>query len=125
MAPHPLIGQAAPAITLPSATEESYTLDPSTSTRPIVLFFYPAAFTHGCTKEVCSFRDAQDSEIYKNTNVQIVGISGDAVEKQKRFAEEHKLSYPLLCDTESKAKKAYHVGKGLFGLTEGEMTSSL
>lgn len=43
MAPKDLIGKPAPKITLPSATEESYTLDPSTVKKPIVLFFYPAA----------------------------------------------------------------------------------
>lgn len=120
MTPHPLIGKQAPSITLPSATSESYTLSPGTTGHPLALFFYPAAGTYGCTREACSFRDAlSNSKVYKDTGCEVVGISGDPVTKQKKFVDEQGLGYPVLCDTEGKARKDYSVGKALFGLSEG------
>ncbi|KDN33170.1 hypothetical protein RSAG8_13741, partial [Rhizoctonia solani AG-8 WAC10335] len=121
--PKSLIGQAAPAVTLPSATDEQFELDPATAGRPTVIFFFPAAGTFGCTKEACSFRDALSSnELYKTQNVQIVGISGDAVAKQKAFVDAQGLPYPMLCDTEGEARKKYQVGKGLLGFSEARVT---
>jgi thioredoxin-dependent peroxiredoxin len=63
---------------------------------PVVLFFYPAAMTYGCTKESCHFRDL-DSE-FKAVGAQRVGISADSVDKQKQFDEKESLGYPLLSD---------------------------
>lgn len=123
-----LIHQPAPAVTLPSATGEPYTLDPATATKPIVLFFFPQAETYGCTKEACSFRDALASKpLYSGaagtgTGVQIVGVSPDPVAKQKAFVERHKLTYPVLCDINGEATKAYNVSRGLLGLTAGRTT---
>jgi len=74
-----------------------------------------------------------------NDKVRVVGISQDAVEKQKQFVEQHKLpvrltfdggcrivlslvQYPVLSDSNGEARKAYHVGKGLLGLVEGRVT---
>jgi len=54
--------------------------------------------------------------------VQIIGISKDTVEKQKAFVEKEKLSYPVLSDASGEARKAYHVGKGLMGLTDARVT---
>jgi thioredoxin-dependent peroxiredoxin len=72
---------------------------------PVVLFFYPAAMSTGCTKEACFFRDLGAE--YREAGVQRVGISRDAVEKQKQFAEANGLDYPLLSDTESAVIAAY------------------
>ncbi|CUA73239.1 Peroxiredoxin Q, chloroplastic [Rhizoctonia solani] len=121
--PKSLIGQPAPALNLPSATGEQFELDPATAGRPTVIFFFPAAGTFGCTREACSFRDALSSnELYKTHNVQIIGISGDAVAKQKAFVDAQGLSYPMLCDTEGEARKKYLVGKALLGLSEARVT---
>jgi len=126
--PKDLIGKPAPKVTLPSATEESYTLDPITVTKPIVLFFFPQAQTYGCTKEACSFRDALASKpLYSGSSgagagVQIVGVSPDPVAKQKAFVEQHKLTYPVLCDVNGEATKAYNVSRGLLGLSPGRTT---
>src|SRR6185369_3905568 len=54
---------------------------------PVVLFFYPAAMTTGCTKESCHFRDLATE--FKEVGAQRVGISGDTVEKQKEFSDKH------------------------------------
>jgi peroxiredoxin Q/BCP len=65
---------------------------------PVVLFFYPAAMTYGCTKESCHFRDLKGE--FEAVGGQRVGISADGVEKQAEFAGKHGFDYPLLSDPE-------------------------
>lgn len=80
---------------------------------PVVLFFYPAAMTPGCTKEACHFRDlgAEFAAVGANR----VGISADPVEKQARFADLQKFDYPLLSDTEGTVAAQFGVKRGLLG----------
>ena len=70
----------------------------------VVLFFYPRDFTPGCTKQVCNLRDHFD-ELSKYTK--IIGISSDSNESHKKFSDKHKLSFPLLSDTEKKVINLY------------------
>lgn len=63
---------------------------------PVVLFFYPAAMSRGCTAEACHFRDLAAE--FAAAGAQPVGISADAVEKQQAFAAGNDLGYPLLSD---------------------------
>ncbi|KAH9936267.1 peroxiredoxin Q [Fomitopsis serialis] len=120
---HSLIGKPAPPLTLPNHDGETYTLTPGANGVPISLFFYPESGSFGCTKEACNFRDALAAkELYKRTKVEIVGVSKDPVEKQKAFVEKQKLTYPVLSDANGEARKAYHVGKGLMGLTDARVT---
>jgi peroxiredoxin Q/BCP len=63
---------------------------------PVVLFFYPAAMTSGCTAEACTFRDLAAE--FAAAGAQRVGISRDPVAKQKQFAELNGFDYPLLSD---------------------------
>jgi thioredoxin-dependent peroxiredoxin len=63
---------------------------------PVVLFFYPAAMTTGCTKESCHFRDLGAE--FASVGAQRVGISMDDVAKQATFSETHGFDYPLLAD---------------------------
>lgn len=78
---------------------------------PVVLFFYPAAMTRGCTAEACHFRDLAAE--YRAAGVQRVGISKDPVAKQKEFAEANTFDYPLLSDPDSKTIEAYGVKRRL------------
>jgi peroxiredoxin Q/BCP len=64
--------------------------------RPVVLFWYPAAMTYGCTKESCHFRDLKAE--FDAVGAGRVGISADKVDKQKRFSTKHEFDYPLLAD---------------------------
>ncbi len=73
-----------PISRLPDQTGTPRTLSGFLESGPVVLFFYPAAMTYGCTKESCHFRDLQAE--FKAVGAQPVGISADQVEKQKRFA---------------------------------------
>jgi len=63
---------------------------------PVVLFFYPAAMTRGCTVESCHFRDLAAE--FAEVGAQRVGISRDSVDKQRQFSEMHGFDYPLLSD---------------------------
>jgi thioredoxin-dependent peroxiredoxin len=63
---------------------------------PVVLFFYPAAMSRGCTMEACNFRDLAAE--FRAVGAQRVGISGDPPAKQKEFARAHNFDYPLLSD---------------------------
>jgi peroxiredoxin Q/BCP len=65
---------------------------------PVVLFFYPAAMTSGCTKESCHFRDLAGE--FASAGAQRVGISTDSVDKQRQFAEQNRFDYPLLSDAD-------------------------
>ncbi|KAL5519937.1 hypothetical protein ACEPAG_1597 [Sanghuangporus baumii] len=115
MGKHELIGKKAPELSLPNHDGNTFTFTPGG--RPVVIFFYPASGTYGCTKEACSFRDAlSGEEVFKSTQVEIIGISPDPVEKQKSFVNKHGLTYPILSDAKGEARKAYRVGKALLGL---------
>lgn len=127
MAPHPLINQPAPEFSIPDANGHMFNFPPEEQgvrvKKPIALFFYPEAGTFGCTHEACQFRDALvEKEIFKRTNVQVIGISPDPVPKQKKFVESQNLTYPVLSDEEHVAYQAFHVGKGLFGFTDARTT---
>lgn len=79
---------------------------------PVVLFFYPAAMTYGCTKESCHFRDLAAE--FEQAGGQRVGISADSVEKQHQFSEKHGFDYPLLADSDRVVAEQFGV-KRSFG----------
>jgi peroxiredoxin Q/BCP len=74
---------------------------------PVVLFFYPAAMTHGCTIESCHFRDLAAE--FGELGAQRVGISADSVDKQSRFSTKHSFDYPLIADTDRAIAKIFGV----------------
>ena len=78
---------------------------------PVVLFFYPAAMTAGCTKEACSFRD--NGAEFSRFGAQRVGISMDSVDRQSEFSSQHGFDYPLLSDTDGAVASLYGVKRAL------------
>ena len=88
---------------------------------PIVLFFYPAAMTTGCTKESCHFRDLRDE--FASVGAQPVGISGDQVDKQARFSAKHSFGFPLLSDPDRVVAGQLGVSRGLLGLSPLKRTT--
>ena len=74
---------------------------------PVVLFFYPAAMTPGCTKESCHFRDLEAE--FGAVHAQRLGISADPVDKQHQFADKYGLDFPLLSDADRTVAKAFGV----------------
>jgi len=75
--------------------------------RYLVLYFYPASFTYGCTRETVRFRDA--TEELKTLNAEIVGVSPDPLETQCKFAEHYQAKFPLVADPESNIAREYGV----------------
>ncbi|NOY29578.1 MAG: peroxiredoxin [Planctomycetes bacterium] len=72
-----------------------------------VVYFYPADMTPGCTVQACSYRDALAD--LKRTDVEVIGVSGDAVENHQHFKNEYDLNFTLLADPDGKIAKAFGV----------------
>ncbi|KIH98213.1 peroxiredoxin [Streptomonospora alba] len=77
---------------------------------PAALFFYPAAMTPGCTAESCHFRDLAAE--FADLGAQRVGISADAVDTQRAFADKNGFDYPLLSDPDGAVTRSYGVRRG-------------
>jgi thioredoxin-dependent peroxiredoxin len=80
---------------------------------PVVLFFYPAAMTPGCTKEACHFRDLAGE--FAALGASRVGISTDPVAKQAKFSDTQNFDYPLLSDSDGSVANQFGVKRGLLG----------
>jgi thioredoxin-dependent peroxiredoxin len=91
-------GDVVPDFTLPDQSGTPRSLSGFLEHGPVVLFFYPAAMTYGCTKESCHFRDLAGE--FAAIGAQPVGISADGVDKQKQFDEKESLGFPLLSDSD-------------------------
>lgn len=111
------IGDEVPDFELPDQNGTPRRLSTMIADGPIALFFYPAALTGGCTREACHFRDLAAE--YREAGVQRVGISMDAVEKQKKFADVHSFDYPLLADTDGTVADIFGVRRGKLGTKLG------
>ncbi|MFF9853518.1 peroxiredoxin [Streptomyces litmocidini] len=104
------VGDLVEDFTLPDETGAPRSLTGLLSEGPVVLFFYPAALTPGCTAEACHFRDLAAE--FRAVGALPVGISSDGVERQQEFAERHSLGYPLLSDTDGAVRERFGVKRG-------------
>jgi thioredoxin-dependent peroxiredoxin len=98
---------------LPDQTGTPRSLGSLLTDGPVVLFFYPAAMTTGCTKEACHFRDLASE--FAVVGASRVGISTDAVDKQAEFADQQSFDYPLLSDADGSVATQFGVKRGLLG----------
>ena len=105
-------GDLAPDFILPDQDGTDRKLSELLENGPVVLFFYPAAMTAGCTAQSCHFRDLAAE--FAEVNAQRVGISTDDVAKQKQFAELNNFDYPLLSDVDGEVAEQFGV-KRRFG----------
>lgn len=96
---------------LPDETGTPRKLSEFLSAGPVVLFFYPAAMTKGCTMESCHFRDL--AKEFSEVGAQRVGISRDSVTKQRQFADQHSFGYPLLSDPDGAVARRLGVRRSL------------
>ena len=108
----PKVGEAAPDFKLPYATQEKLFMKPeeqmslaSLKGKNVILAFYPADWSGGCTTEVCTFRDTFME--FGKLNATVLGISGDYVFSHQEWAKHHKLPFPLLSDHDHRVAKAY------------------
>jgi len=106
-------GTVAPEFILPDENGNDISLSDLLQQDALILYFYPADFTPGCTKEACAFRDLHGDIL--SVGLQVVGISPQDGDSHRRFREEHKLPFVLLSDTDKVAIKMYDVD-GPFGV---------
>jgi peroxiredoxin Q/BCP len=104
-------GDRAPDFKLKDQSGDERTLSTMLLNSPVVLFFYPAAMTKGCTKESCHFRDLASE--FAALGAQRLGVSMDSVEKQAEFTSKNHLDYPLLADVNGDVAKLYGVKRSL------------
>ncbi len=106
LADGPEAGQPAPAFTLPDQHGREHTLQDYAG-RWLVLYFYPKAFTSGCTDQVCAFRD--DIVALRRAGAAVVGVSLDDVASQAEFAAKYQVPFPLLSDAARGTARDYGV----------------
>ncbi|MCE7008908.1 peroxiredoxin [Kibdelosporangium philippinense] len=92
------VGDLVEDFELPDSTGTPRRLTEFLEKGPVVLFFYSAAMTRGCTMESCHFRDLAAE--FAQYNAQRVGVSGDSVDRQREFSDKHEFDYPLLSDVD-------------------------
>lgn len=118
-------GDSAPPFALLNQDGKEVTLK-SFKGSSVIIFFYPAAMTPGCTKQACDFRDSL--EPLKNAGYHVIGVSPDTPDKLKKFEERDGLTFDLLSDPEKTTLNAYGAfgTKNLYGkLTRGVIRSTV
>jgi thioredoxin-dependent peroxiredoxin len=97
-------GDTAPDFSLPDAEGTQVSLSALRGQR-VIVYFYPAAMTPGCTKEACDFRD--NLGVLADAGLTVLGISPDTPAKLAKFRDKEKLNFPLLADPDLAVHKAY------------------
>lgn len=110
MTGRPNVGDRVEDFALPDESGTERSLTELLGEGPVVLFFYPAALTPGCTAEACHFRDLAAE--FAAVGARPVGISGDSVDKQQEFAGKHTLGMPLLSDADGSVRERFGVKRG-------------
>ncbi|HEY7739990.1 MAG TPA: peroxiredoxin [Steroidobacteraceae bacterium] len=100
-------GDTAPEFTLPDHDGRQRSLRELQDGGPLILYFYPADFTPGCTREACDLRDLHTRIL--SAGLRVVGISPQSPESHKRFRDQHALPFTLLSDEEKHVIRAYDV----------------
>jgi peroxiredoxin len=101
------VGAKAPDFTLPNQNREQVTLSEQLKNGPVVLAFFPAAFSGVCTKEMCTFRDSM-AELNKASGT-VLGVSTDTFFALKAWGDQQKLTFPLLSDYNKDVIRQYDV----------------
>jgi thioredoxin-dependent peroxiredoxin len=112
-------GDRAPAFTATAHNGQSVSLADFLGRKVVVLYFYPQDDTPVCTKEACAFRDAYED--FTQAGAVVIGVSGDASERHRAFADAHRLPFLLLTDHDGSLRTAFGVPKTL-GILPGRVT---
>lgn len=99
------IGEAAPDFELADENGETVRLADFRDKSGVVLMFYPADNTPGCTKQLCTARDDYDK--YQAAGIAVFGVNPGSPETHRRFAEKHGMRTPLLVDRDARVSRAY------------------
>ncbi|ALF53000.1 alkyl hydroperoxide reductase [Nostoc piscinale CENA21] len=103
------VGTDAPAFTVKDTNGNTVSLSDFAG-KTVVLYFYPKDDTPGCTKQACSFRDAQEQ--YQGKDIVVLGVSADDEVSHQAFTQKFNLNFPLLADTDKSLIQAYDVDGG-------------
>ena len=103
------VGTDAPAFTAKDTKGNTVSLSDFAG-KTVVLYFYPKDDTPGCTKQACSFRDAQSQ--YQSKDIVILGVSADDEVSHQAFTQKYDLNFPLLADTDKSLITAFDVDGG-------------
>ena len=101
------LGTKAPDFTLMNQDREPVTLSQLLANGPVVVAFFPAAYSGTCEKELCTFRDSMTA--LNQVKAQVVGISVDTFFALKAWSDQHKFAFPLLSDFNKETIRAYDV----------------
>ena len=101
------VGAKAPDFTLPNQDRENVTLSEQLKNGPVVLAFFPAAFSSVCQQEMCTFRDSMAQ--LTASSAKVLGVSTDTFFAQKAWADAQKLNFPLLSDYNKDVIRKYGV----------------
>lgn len=101
------VGDAAPSFAAKDDTGADWKSADHVGKKILVVYFYPASFTGGCTKQACAYRD--DQKALSDAGAEVVGVSGDQVKNQEAFKKFHKLNFTLLADDKGEVAKAFGV----------------
>ncbi len=112
------VGDAAPTFQAKDETGADWKSTDHVGKKVIVVYFYPADFTGGCTKQACGFRD--DMAKLSSKDVEVVGVSGDSVKTHQLFKKAHELNFALLADGDGKVAEKFGVP-----VTLGEKTAKV
>lgn len=100
-------GDAAPSFEAKTLSGETWRSDEHVGRKFVVVYFYPADFTSGCTRQACAFRDHMTE--LEEADVEVVGVSGDSLENHELFARVNVLNFTLLSDENGKIAQAFGV----------------
>lgn len=109
------VGDVVPAFNVKDDMGKDWKSSEHIGKRVVVVYFYPADMTGGCTKQACGFRD--DMKTLTDKGIEVVGVSGDSVRNHQLFKKAHELNFTLLADTEGKVAETFGVP-----VTPGEKT---
>ncbi len=101
------VGDAAPTFEVQDDKGETWKSEDFVGKKILVVYFYPADMTGGCTKQACGFRD--DLSKLSDEGVEVVGVSGDSARNHQLFKKAHNLNFTLLADTEGTVAEAFGV----------------
>ena len=114
------VGDIVPPFSLMDQNGNLFDINNLIGKKKLVIFFYPQDGSLNCTKEACYFRDLSD--VFDEAGAIVIGISGQSVESHKQFAEQNKLNYTILSDSEGNVRKLFGVPTKIFGLVPGRVT---
>ncbi len=112
--PTPEVGDPAPEFSLPS-TRGTVQLSALRARGPVLLLFYPGDDTPVCTKQLCDYRD--NLAVFEKLGVQVVALNPQSEASHAKFADKHRLPFPVAADAGGSVTQAYGA-RGLFGMTK-------